>query len=188
MTCLQHYGLVYLITLLAIAGTPVMPALVGPVRPRVISTCEPIGSLIPMCSGVGYPNASFPNHRNHKSMSDASAEIQDFVPLIKTGCSNALVLLLCAVYAPFCDMAFHQYQAVPIPPCVALCEYVKEGCKDTLLQRFGIRWPDHLQCERYASENFNYAGLCFGPQTVEELRSIVPPTDTGPRGVLSNRC
>lgn len=180
MACHQHYGLIALLVIIAGATA----TLVGPVRQGVSSTCEPFSSLMPICSGVGYSNATFPNHRN-QNISQASVEIRHFLPLIMTGCSNALVHLLCAVYAPFCDNSYHQVR--PIPPCVPFCEYVRSGCEATLLQQFGYRWPEHLNCSFYANENFNHASLCFGPTDIEQLKAIVPPsTDMGPTGVLTD--
>ena len=147
-----------------------------------IAACEPFGSSIPMCSGVGYPNATFPNHRNQKKMSEANAEIQHFLPLIETNCSNALELLLCAVYAPICDVSYPQ--SLPIPPCVPLCEYVRRGCEHVLMDRFNISWPDQLKCERYILPTHD--GLCFGPENITELRSLKPLWKQA-KGVLSNR-
>ena len=145
-------------------------------------TCEPFESSISMCSGVGYPNATFPNHRNQKKMSEANAEIRHFLPLIEMGCSNALELLLCAVYAPFCDVSYPQ--SLPIPPCVPLCEYVKRGCEHVLMNQFNIHWPDQLQCDRYTLPT--RTDLCFGPTTIEELRSVKPLWNQT-RGLFCNR-
>lgn len=98
-----------------------------------------------MCSplrGLGWTSTSFPNFRNHKTHQEADRELRDFQYLVNTGCSNAIVHLLCSVYAPYCDKDFPQ---IRLRPCRELCQHVREGCED-IFMAFGYSWPEHLDC------------------------------------------
>ena len=101
-------------------------------------------SNIPFCSNLNYPKAHFPNFRGHDSPADANCELNDFIPLVNTGCSNAIVHLLCAVYAPFCYV--DEKQETKLHPCIELCQYVRNGC-ESVLKYYGLDWPPHLDCD-----------------------------------------
>lgn len=122
---------------------------------------------IPICANLGYANTTFPNLRGQTTPEEANEELSHFLALISTGCSNAIVHLLCSIYAPVC---IQKFSSLKFPPCRTLCEYVKEGCGDILLHNFGHSWPPgpHLDCQ-----NYNNSKLCFGPSDPSTLE--MPP-------------
>ena len=122
---------------------PIIPSL-GPVLPIDDDACVDI-SNIPFCSNLNYPKAHFPNFRGHDSPADANCELNDFIPLVNTGCSNAIVHLLCAVYAPFCYVN-EKHVTSKLHPCIELCQYVRNGC-ESVLNNYGLDWPPHLDCD-----------------------------------------
>lgn len=132
-------------------------------------SCIPV-EAIPLCAELGYENTTFPNLRGHTTPEAANEELSHFLALISTGCSNAIVHLLCSIYAPVCIQRFSELR---YPPCKNLCEYVKHGCADTLLQEFGYTWPPgpHLDCYNYDTAEKN--SLCFGPGDPSILE--IPP-------------
>uniref|UniRef100_A0AC35TRP4 Frizzled-4 n=1 Tax=Rhabditophanes sp. KR3021 TaxID=114890 RepID=A0AC35TRP4_9BILA len=111
--------------------------------------CVPI--RIKMCSDIAYNMTMFPNLLQHQKQEEAEIEINQFMPLVKIGCSNDLKLFLCTVYAPFCNVL-----PTPLPPCKHLCLSAKNGCENLLLQ-YGFQWPVALDCNSFPSE-----GLCVG--------------------------
>lgn len=115
---------------------------------------------VPLCADLGYVNTTFPNLRGHATPKEANEELAHFLGLISTGCSNAIVHLLCSIYAPVC---IQEYPDLKYPPCRNLCEHVEEGCAETLLLVFGYNWPPgpHLDCYNYDTAEEN--SLCFGP-------------------------
>ena len=133
-----------------------------PTEPPIF-TCQPI-TEIKVCENVGYQNASFPNFRNQMTQTEANAELNNFLPLIRLNCSGALVHMLCAVYAPFCQTSFPDKS---VRPCKSLCELVRAGCEDELLD-FGLQWPPHLECDFYPTREED--PLCFGPPDPTQLR------------------
>ena len=106
--------------------------------------CEPIID-VRVCANIGYRNTTFPNYANQTSLDQANVQLETFIPLINTECSNAIVYLLCAVYVPFCDVDFPE---IRVKPCKNLCEYVREDCEYQLLQS-GQVWPPSLECNGY---------------------------------------
>ena len=132
------------------------------------SSCTSV-EAIPLCAKLGYVNTTFPNLRGHKTAEEANQELSHFLALVSTGCSNAIMHLLCSIYAPMCIQEFLELK---YPPCKNLCEYVKNGCAETLLLEFGYSWPPgpHLDCENYEQNK-----LCFGPKdpSILEIPSLV---------------
>ncbi len=72
-------------------------------NPPPVYRCVPIQE-IDICSNIEYKNGSFPNYRDQDNLAVVSNELENFVPLIRRQCSNAIVHLLCSVYAPFCSL------------------------------------------------------------------------------------
>lgn len=134
-------------------------------------SCLPVEE-VPLCADLDYVNTTFPNLRGHTTPEEANEELAHFLALIHTGCSNAIVHLLCSIYAPVCLQEFVE-QRLTYPPCKHLCEYVRDGCADILLQQFGYNWPPgpHLDCHHYESAEENQ--LCFGPADPSILK--IPP-------------
>lgn len=102
----QSAGLVLVVLALAVCELDAQQP--GPQDPLTeappIYQCRPIRE-IDVCSHVdpNYTNGSFPNYRNQDNIAVVNTELENFYPLILKECSNALVHLLCSVYAPVCD-------------------------------------------------------------------------------------
>lgn len=158
-------------------------------------TCQFITTEI--CSSVDYHFAYFPNFRGHETEAQAVGELTDFLPVINSGCSNAILHFLCGYYLPFC---FVNSLGNPIilHPCRSLCEYVRSTCEATLISS-GFSWPSHLNC---SLEKFHPSPQCFGPPNpstvilqpisivptsvmqVSSLTSIPPVTSTPPLSLV----
>lgn len=121
---------------------------------------------IPLCTDLGYVNTTFPNLRGHTTAEEANEELAHFLGLVSTGCSNAIVHLLCSIYAPMC---IQEYPDMKFPPCRNLCEHVANGCSETFMLVSGYNWPPgpHLDCYNYDDRDTN--SLCFGPQDLSIL-------------------
>ena len=144
-----------------------------PIPPETTSyTCENI-TEIEFCSRVGYVTASFPNYRNQFTQMEANSELKNFLALAESVCSNAVVLFLCSVYAPFCDPEEPQFR---VPPCRELCQHVRDGCED-LVNQFDLTWPPHLECDLYPSSMDNLITFC--PDNIS-LVEIPPNFETNP--------
>ena len=66
------------------------------------------------------------------------------IHLVNTNCSNAIVHLLCDVYAPFCYVD-KKHGTSKLHPCIELCQYVRDGC-ESVMNNYGLDWPFHLDC------------------------------------------
>lgn len=139
-----------------------------------VYSCVPIVGIA-VCENIGYLNASFPNFRGQSDQVAIDAELKTFLPLIQSQCSNALVHLLCSVNAPFCD---HRHVNTPLPPCKHLCDYVREGCEDELLQ-FNFKWPPSLECEQFPE--LSPGVVCFAPDNVTTVEiPVITGVTIGP--------
>lgn len=149
----------YHLVLVSSQTTSPVPSLQTPIPPeKDVFRCEPI--TIDICTDIGYNNASFPNFRLQNIQTVANTELQGFWPLIRTQCSNAIVHMLCAVYAPSCSP---QFPNIRPRPCRSLCMHVRDGC-EARLREFGFAWPPHLDCDQYSNDS-----LCFGPPDPSDL-------------------
>ncbi len=65
--------------------------------------CVPMQD-VDICSNIHieYVNGSLPNYRNQDDLAVVNNELENFIPLIRRQCSNAIVHLLCSIYVPFC--------------------------------------------------------------------------------------
>lgn len=134
-----------------------------------------------MCSQIGYQGALFPNFLSHEMPQEAVEELNDYMPLIREGCSNAIVHLLCSVYAPFCYNNTRG-QAQGLRPCREMCQYVKDGCVD-VLESFGFGWPMNLDCqnEEIFMSSADTSSLAFCPPDLRALTipaNVIPTTPT----------
>ncbi|ROT61709.1 hypothetical protein C7M84_020487 [Penaeus vannamei] len=132
--------------------------------------CEQI--TIPLCKNLNYNSTIFPNWLNHESQEEAGMEVHQFVPLVDVQCSPDLQNFLCSVYAPFCNA-----QGRPIPPCQRLCVSARDGC-ETLMNRFGFRWPESLECGKYPDSTECWDGNALSlPNGNVEVGQTPPPKD-----------
>nr|XP_058899103.1 frizzled-6 isoform X4 [Kogia breviceps] len=65
-----------------------------------------------------------------------------FLPLANLECSPNVETFLCKAFVPTCTE-----QIDVVPPCRKFCEKVYSDCKK-LMDTFGIRWPEELECDR----------------------------------------
>ena len=150
---------VFLSLMWSCAVAQILP--VDPNTPDV--SCELMTNLT-FCDGIGYTMASYPNFRMQTNQGEANTELKQFIILVNSGCSNAIVHYLCSVYAPYCQSNYRK-----IPPCANLCVYVRDSCAPRL-QQYGISWPPQLACESWPA----FGAVCFGPST-EGLSNLTIP-------------
>ena len=119
---------------------------------------KPVSELVPLCSKIGYNYTSFPNRRGLNEAA-TNEELADLKPLIGTNCSNAIVHLLCSIYAPPCMPAYPDWN---YPPCKSLCDYVENGCAAVFKQISGYDWPPNpdLNCSQYTTYKKNSLTFC----------------------------
>lgn len=110
------------------------------VRGHSLFTCEPI--TVPRCMKMAYNMTFFPNLMGHYDQGAAAVEMEHFLPVANLECSPKVELFLCQAFVPTCTEQIHV-----VPPCRKLCEKVYSDCK-SLIDTFGIRWPEELECNR----------------------------------------
>ncbi|XP_058899100.1 frizzled-6 isoform X1 [Kogia breviceps] len=110
------------------------------VRGHSLFTCEPI--TVPRCMKMAYNMTFFPNLMGHYDQSIAAVEMELFLPLANLECSPNVETFLCKAFVPTCTE-----QIDVVPPCRKFCEKVYSDCKK-LMDTFGIRWPEELECDR----------------------------------------
>ena len=140
--------------------------------------------VITKCSSLNY-NTTFPNLRGQSNPTDIENEFLQFEILFRYNCSNALLLLLCSVYAPFCGSSYHG-EIVILKPCRKLCEHVYNGCI-VVFREFQYQWPVHLKCSNFPRRNENEES-CFGPPdpTTIPYPDCVFPNSTIPRELMQH--
>ncbi|XP_065175822.1 uncharacterized protein LOC135805672 [Sycon ciliatum] len=97
-----------------------------------------------VCRSVGYNSTLLPNMFGHSSQQEVSRIINQFFPVIETGCYARLQFLVCSVYLPVC---LPGYTHPSIPPCRSVCLEAKSKC-GAVMELFGLTWPNELQCNR----------------------------------------
>ncbi|CAJ0574348.1 unnamed protein product, partial [Mesorhabditis spiculigera] len=124
---------------------------------------------IELCKDIPYNMTFLPNPmlgHDQPNMQTLQAQTEQFKPLIKTKCHPHLQFFICSVFAPMCPKDIPQ----AVTSCRSLCEQVKADCK-SILDEFGIPWPEPLQCERFP-EQAN--GLCMNPPDGPEHQKPSP--------------
>lgn len=115
-----------------------------------------------------YLYTSFPNFMNHTSQFTATKELENYLPVIVSGCSNALQMFLCSLYIPICNPNVGKR----IPPCKSLCQAARQGC-EPLLNSAHIRWPSSMECHHFPDENSGE--LCVSlPNPQPSVQSVEP--------------
>ncbi|XP_059149211.1 frizzled-10-like [Physella acuta] len=118
-----------------------------------------------MCQTMPYPLGSLPNMFLQADVSEIDAEMQQFQPLMDTGCSKKLRFFLCGVYMPFCIPDPHKKtkpgtelkkplsNKLPlVVPCRELCQEIFAKCNDEYqLMSQGLPWPAKFHCNRFPS-------------------------------------
>lgn len=115
--------------------------------------CEPLSSEL--CSNLGYNTAYIPNDRGHITQEEAITELETFVPLIDSNCSNYLLQFLCAYYLPFCANGTKENEVIHVRPCRSLCDIVRPECSLYLRTNSDFEWPVFLNCslDSFPDEN-----------------------------------
>ncbi|KAL8574740.1 hypothetical protein ACOMHN_023944 [Nucella lapillus] len=109
---------------------------------------------LPMCQSLSFRTGMSPNMFGQCNSSLISVEMQQFQPLVDTGCSSSLNFFMCGVYMPFCTAS----QGLMSFPCRELCDEVRRDCEGAYSQMTGgLPWPNKFQCHRYPlSSDTNY--------------------------------
>ena len=121
--------------------------------------CQQRMHMINPCGDLNYSTA-LPNLIGQSNPTDIEKEFFKFRIFFQYNCSNALLLILCSVYAPLCDEGSGN-ETVIYSPCRNLCEHVYMGCI-AVFRELQYPWPAQLRCSsfpEYHSEEKN----CFGP-------------------------
>ena len=107
------------------------------------------------CGGIdNYTRFAIPNFQNATEEKEIDAELDSYESLYSTGCSNALIHLLCGYYKPLCfDTELPSSEPIRLPPCQELCLYVRKSCEPALMKLLfiGTRaiWPEKLDCYQF---------------------------------------
>lgn len=144
---------------------------VPPVEGNIV--CRP--HILSQCRSLNY-NTTLPNLRGQTIPSVIEEEFLQFDILFRYNCSNALLVLLCAVYAPFCGTNSPNGSAVVLKPCRNICEHVYDGCI-AVFNEFQYQWPEILTCENFPQKSDE---VCFGPDDplLIEYPTLISPNAT----------
>ena len=144
-----------------------------PVDSEVV--CRP--HILSQCRSLNY-STTLPNLRGQTAPSVIEAEFLHFEILFRYNCSNALLVLLCGVYAPFCGCCSPDNTSFVLKPCRNICNHVYNGCIG-VFNEFQYEWPETLNCENFPEQNEE---LCFHPSNPLEIEypTIVSPNGTIP--------
>ena len=145
---------------------------VPPVNNDVV--CRP--HILSQCRTLNY-NTTLPNLRGQTSPSVIEEEFLQFEILFRYNCSNALLVLLCGVYAPFCGSNSPNSTPVVLQPCRRICNHVYDGCIG-VFNEFQYQWPEVLNCENFPQRSEE---LCFGP---DDPLSVEYPTLVSPNATI----
>ena len=145
---------------------------VPPVRNDIV--CRP--HILKQCQSLNY-NTTLPNLRGQTIPNVIEEEFLQFEILFRYNCSNALLVLLCSVYAPFCGATSANSTPVILKPCRHICEHVYDGCIG-VFNEFQYQWPEILTCETFPDGG----EVCFGPDDPASIPypNIVSPNSTIP--------
>ena len=137
--------------------------------------CRP--HILTQCRSLNYTTI-LPNLRGQTIPIVIEEEFLQFEILFRYNCSNALLILLCSVYAPFCGSTGANSTPVVLQPCRNLCNHVYDGCIG-VFNEFQYQWPEILTCENFPQRD---ADLCFGPPNPSTIPypTLVSPNATIP--------
>ncbi|ESN93500.1 hypothetical protein HELRODRAFT_121253, partial [Helobdella robusta] len=123
--------------------------------------CEKIE--MPLCFDMRYNLTRMPNFFGHHTQREASDAIEEFLPMVKLGCSKLFRFFLCTRYAPLCSE--QNEESFIVPPCRSLCLEVKRSCAFTLA-KINITWPPTLNCDSLPARS-DSEELCVQPPKVK---------------------
>ena len=113
------------------------------------------------CSSINYTSFAIPNFRNGTEEREIETELSSYVILYSSGCSNALVHLLCGYYKPPC-FSGPNAEAMRLTPCRELCLYVRSSCEPIIKEyNAASTWPDHLDCDQFPLKGDENGPDCF---------------------------
>ncbi|CAL4186659.1 unnamed protein product, partial [Meganyctiphanes norvegica] len=121
------------------------------------TNCEEI--TIPMCKDLPYNSTVMPNSLGHNSQEEAGLEVHQFWPLVEIGCSPAMKLFLCSLYAPKCSSGSNV-----ILPSRSVCTSAKTGCEN-IMRQYGFSWPKKMQCDLFPSD----IKVPLGPNDIDPI-------------------
>lgn len=114
--------------------------------------------------GTAYNITKFPNIYNHFTHDDAVKELNQYMPLINTKCSEYLALFLCSIYIPLYSPILKK----TIRPCKSICLASQIGCRN-LIKKYGIALK--FDCYRYHEENGHE--VCIGKSILNTPKKTV---------------
>ena len=151
--------------------------------PPVTDEPECRSHILKQCSSLNY-TTTLPNLRGQTIPSVIEEEFLQFEILFRYNCSNALLILLCSVYAPFCGATSANSTPVVLQPCRNICNHVYDGCIG-VFNEFQYQWPEILTCENFPERGED---LCFGPPNPSTIPypNLVSSNTTIPLPTTSN--
>ncbi|XP_067672449.1 frizzled-7-B-like [Haliotis asinina] len=169
--------------LIAVTGLTVV-LVVWPCTCQTADKCFSPQSLPPLCSKMTYNASSFPNAFGHVNAEEASMELHQFYPVVKVQCSDVMDVFLCSVYFPKCDP-----RTGNIPPCRETCDSARLGC-ETLMNKFGFKWPNSLNCNKFPSITSNIKCMNFKSNmtTTSTTTTTTTTTTMSPMANLPDFC
>ncbi|TNN51864.1 Frizzled-1 [Liparis tanakae] len=124
------------------------------------ASCQTIS--VPLCRDLPYTETVLPNVLGHATQEEAGTAAFQFASLVRLGCSTHLKPFVCSVYTPEC------VEGTPRPPCRTLCEHARSDCQ-SLMSKFGLRWPDSLKCDAFTTESCEHYGVGSGGGICEPI-------------------
>ena len=113
------------------------------------------------CGSINYTSFAIPNFRNGTEEREIETELISYTILYSSGCSNALVHLLCGYYKPPC-FSRRDAEAIRLSPCRELCLYVRSSCEPVIKEyNAASTWPDHLDCDQFPLKGDENGPDCF---------------------------
>ena len=151
-----------------------MLLIVGTVGWHPDVVCQP--QFLSQCRSLSY-STTLPNLRGQTTPSVIENELLQFKILFHYNCSNALLVFLCAIHAPFCALNGSNRPAV-FKLCRNLCTHVYNDCIG-VFNEFQHQWPEMLLCENFPERSEEW---CFGPADPSDIEypTLVSPNATIP--------
>ena len=165
-------SILILLTIATLGWQETLCQTVPPVTNDVV--CRP--HILNQCRSLNY-TTTLPNLRGQTIPSVIEEEFLQFEILFRYNCSNALLFLLCSVYAPFCEFNSSSNTSVVLQPCRNICNHVYDGCIG-IFNEFQYQWPEILTCENFPQRGEE---ACFGPL---DSSTIPYPTLVSPNATI----